>query len=533
MIKMVTKQNIIHWHLAGMSQREISRSAKVSRRTVQKVLTEYEAVRRTGDEEALEDLLTTHPQYDSTRRQSRVLTPVVKALIHDCLQNNRRKICMGMRKQRMLKRDIWEFLVDKGYTPAYSTVCQYIYKLEHTPKDREKEAYIKQEYYPGEICEFDWGEVKLFIAGKEERFYLAVFTFAYSNARWAYLFHHQNSLAFMESHRNFFRDVNGVPHMMVYDNMRVAVKAFVEKDKLPTDTLIRMKDFYNFEHRFCNICSGNEKGHVERSVEIVRRKAFCVKDKFDNYDKAQAWLSRTCKDMPCVMQDEDGNYVNLKDEDLKALHPKIGDMGCFERLEREVDKWSTITFENNHYSVPDSLVSKRVVVKIYSERITIYDGSEKMASHERCYATKQWILNIDHYLKTLSSKPGAVKNSTALHKADSHLRELFDKHFVKDAKGFIELLVFAKENGHSHQDIIDAYDTLLSHGLRKVSVSQIKATLNHENIPDDVYTMTTQGGEHARQIEQQSTETLNQITRLITPLKSKTYATNTQRAAAN
>lgn len=109
MIKMVTKQNIIHWHLAGMSQREISRSAKVSRRTVQKVLAEYEAVRRTGDEEALEDLLTTHPQYDSTRRQSRVLTPVVKALIHDCLQNNRRKICMGMRKQRMLKRDIWEF----------------------------------------------------------------------------------------------------------------------------------------------------------------------------------------------------------------------------------------------------------------------------------------------------------------------------------------------------------------------------------------------------------------------------------------
>ena len=64
---------------------------------------------------------------------------------------------MGMRKQRMLKRDIWEYHVDKGYTLAYSTVCQYIYKLEHTPKDREKEAYIKQEYYPDEICEFEWG----------------------------------------------------------------------------------------------------------------------------------------------------------------------------------------------------------------------------------------------------------------------------------------------------------------------------------------------------------------------------------------
>lgn len=132
--------------------------------------------------------------------------------------------------------------------------------------------------------------------------------------------------------------------MMVYDNMRVAVKEFVEKDKIPTNALLRMKDYYNFEHRFCNIRSGNEKGHVERSVEIVRRKAFCVKDHFDNYDATQAWLARTCKEMPCIMQDEDGNYVNLKEEELSALRPKLGDMGCFERLEREVDKWSTITF---------------------------------------------------------------------------------------------------------------------------------------------------------------------------------------------
>lgn len=533
MLKMVTKQNIIHWHLAGMSQRRISREAKVSRRTIQKVLAEYESVRRSGDEDALEDLLTTPPHYDISHRHSRVLTPVVKAIIHDCLQNNRRKLSLGKRKQRMLKRDIWEYLREQGYCPAYSTVCQYIYRLEHASSLKEKEAYIRQEYYAGEICEFDWGEVKLTIGGREERFYLAVFTFAYSNARWAYLFHHQNSLAFMESHRNFFRDINGVPHMMVYDNMRVAVKEFVEKDKVPTESLVRMKDFYNFEHRFCNIRLGNEKGHVERSVEIVRRKAFCVKDRFGTYDAAQAWLSMTCREMPCIMQDEDGNYVNLREEELSALRPKLGDMGCFERLEREVDKWSTITFENNHYSVPDSLVGKRVVVKIYSEHLTVFDGSEKKARHERCYIPRQWILDIDHYLKTFSRKPGAIKHSTALRRADSRLRDLFDKHFTKEAKGFIELLVYAKENGLSHQDIVSAYETLLSHGLRKLSVSQIKAVLNHEEISDDVYIMTTSGGNHALQIEQKSTETLNQITRLINPLNQESYATTIERAATN
>lgn len=63
--------------------------------------------------------------------------------------------------------------------------------------------------------------------------------------------------------------MNGVPHRMVYDNMRVAIRSFV-CGKHPTDALLRMERAYAFTHRFCNIRSGNEKGHVERSVEIVR-----------------------------------------------------------------------------------------------------------------------------------------------------------------------------------------------------------------------------------------------------------------------
>lgn len=52
MIKMVTKQNIIHWHMSGMSQRSIARQAKVSRRTVQKVLRESESIRQKGNDDA-------------------------------------------------------------------------------------------------------------------------------------------------------------------------------------------------------------------------------------------------------------------------------------------------------------------------------------------------------------------------------------------------------------------------------------------------------------------------------------------------
>ena len=84
----------------------------------------------------------------------------------------------------------------------------------------------------------------------------------------------------MESHRNFFHDMHGVPHMMVYDNMRVAV-ILKPGGKQPTETLLRMQAYYGFEYRFCNARAGWEKGHVERSVDYVRGRAFTTRVDFD------------------------------------------------------------------------------------------------------------------------------------------------------------------------------------------------------------------------------------------------------------
>ena len=49
-------------------------------------------------------------------------------------------------------------------------------------------------------CEYDWGDVILEIAGIQQRLKMAVFTFAHSNGRYAYLFHHEDTLALMEAH---------------------------------------------------------------------------------------------------------------------------------------------------------------------------------------------------------------------------------------------------------------------------------------------------------------------------------------------
>lgn len=140
------------------------------------------------------------------------------------------------------EKDIHRELVSKGINISYPTVCRYIREKKELKSSRRKEVYLRIRHEPGEECQFDWGEVKLFIDGKQEALMMAVFAFPFSKGRFAYLFHRQDSLAFMESHRNFFKEVNGVPRVMVYDNMRVAV-VFDNREKRPTEALTRLSTF--------------------------------------------------------------------------------------------------------------------------------------------------------------------------------------------------------------------------------------------------------------------------------------------------
>ena len=491
MITMVEKQTIIHmYRTIGYSKRAIARELDISRKTVHKVISEYEASLCCPDPEAsLESILTTQSRYDSSRRGRRVIVGSLKDLIDDCLEKNTRKRAMGLKKQCMRGKDIYELLIDKGFQISYPAVCKYIACVATVKKeDKSSQAFIRGYYPPGESCEFDWGEVKLYIAGKLQRLQLAVFTLSHSNGRYAWLFHHQDQLAFMESHRNFFRQVKGVPRIMVYDNMRLAIKKFAGEEKQPTQTLLRMSNFYRYHYRFCNIRAGWEKGHVERSVEYVRRKAFSINLHYNSLEDAGNHLLKICEKINSYSASPSTiNKVEELAADLAALKPYTNEMGCFQMAEYKVDKWSTICMNCSHYSVPDTLVGKTVTVKMYSEKIVILYNNDKVAVHERIYSReKGWSIKLEHYLNTLLRKPGALNSSLALKQMPGQIQALFNKHFTDKARDFVFLLQYARDNNFSDKDIIEAYSLLKARGLRRISADQIKAMMHVGNEPQGI-----------------------------------------------
>ncbi len=225
---MYTKQEIIlRRYREGTSQRQISKSLEISRKTVSKYIKEYEQLVQSGksSQEALGECLSSKPRYNESGRHKIRLTQEVAALIDLMLSENQKKLLMGQAKQRLKKIDVLASLWEQGYDIGYTTVCNYITQKQKTLRvsTENKETFIRQEYPPGMSCEFDWGEVKLTIGGKLKRFQMAVFTSSYSNYRYAVLYERQDTLSFMESHVLFFSHIGGVYHEIVFREVEVVI----------------------------------------------------------------------------------------------------------------------------------------------------------------------------------------------------------------------------------------------------------------------------------------------------------------------
>ena len=486
---MYTKQEIIlRKYREGASQRSISRELEISRKTVKKYIEEYERLlkEKQNEEEALGAYLSKVPAYcQESNRSKRRLTNEIQEIIDNLLEENHRKQMQGMSKQMLKKRDILEEVLRRGYKIGYTTVCNYIKEKEG--KSDRKESYIRQSYQPGESCEFDWGEVKMVISGKPRRVYMWVFTSGYSNYRYAGISQREDTLSFEQAHVDFFAHIGGTYKEMVYDNTRVAVSRFTgKKEKEPTEALLQLRGYYHFRHRFCNAYRGNEKGHVERSVEYIRRKAFGFKNCFDTLEQAKAYLEDVVKRINEKEQQLTGRTAKEMFEEEKLwLRPVTTKMPCSESREFRVDKYSTISYGTNRYSVPDRLVGKFVTGSIYSDKLeVIYEGSV-VAVHTRSYKKYQWIINIEHYLDTFKRKPGAVRRSVALVRS-SYLKELYEKFFTDTPREFIELLHYCHRHQVSGETLEESVTRLLDRNIENITVEMLTVLLGNKPVQETV-----------------------------------------------
>ena len=83
------------------------------------------------------------------------------------------------------------------------------------------------------------------------------------------------------------------------------MRKFVSRtEKEATEDLMKISLYYGFTYRFCNVRKGNEKGHVERGIEFIRRKAFSLKTDFDSVEEVNEHLENILENLNMTFQEE-------------------------------------------------------------------------------------------------------------------------------------------------------------------------------------------------------------------------------------
>ena len=435
MKSLLDKAAIIRLKLEGLSNRAVGRALGIDKKTVNKYWNQYKDNILKLDEaidakeiKQIQENITSAPKYNSENRTRRKVTPEFLNALEKILEDEERKIkILGTNKQALTKQQIYELLKKQGFPLSYSTVALEMKRI----KSSGNECFIRQDYDFGDRLEYDFGEVKLVINGIVKRYYLAVLSSPAGNFRWCYLYDNCKKSVFMDSHVKFFEMIGGVWREVVYDNMRNVVSKFIGKnEKELNEDLIKMSMYYGFEINVTNTFSGNEKGYVEGSVKYLRNKIFAENYKFPTEEAAIEYMESQ------LMKLNENSKIEEEKKNLMATKPPLE---LAEIRKSSVNKYSFVQIENNFYSVPEYLVGLNVTSKIYYNRILIYSNNELVCEHKKLDGNRKISADIRHYLKTLTFKPGALKNSYVL-KSNLKLKSIFDKYYTNNPKKFIDII---------------------------------------------------------------------------------------------
>lgn len=341
---------------------------------------------------------------------------------------------------------------------------------------------------------------------------MGAFTTAKGNWRYADLFYSQKAENFLYLHAEFFESAGGVYREIVYDNLKTAVAKFVGKNyKKPTDELLKLSIYYNFNFRFCNIGAGNEKGHIERSVEYIRRRVFSKRDSFPSMDEARQYLGQELIKLNLKGQTlENGrSAASMLEEEKSYLLPLPPKYDTARICERRIGKYSCFEIDTCFYSVPDTYVGQFVFVKAYPQRIIAYYREEEIAAHKRKFGPFEWSIKIEHYRQTFLKKPGALANSLALMQAAPELKDIYTNYYIGSEKDFIELLGVVADNGLDK--VKGAIEKLVSINCLSINTDKIKLLVQR----DEAKALSTAGKKddqiesYSRQIAKNYAELLN------------------------
>lgn len=335
------------------------------------------------------------------------------------------------------------------------------------------EAYLRLRTLPGEQAQVDWAHFSHIMIGKAKRPLMAfVMVLSFSRKIFLQFYLNQRIENFLRGHEAAFIAWNGVPRVILSDNLKSAVLERQGDAIRFNKTYLEFSAHYKFEPRPVAVARGNEKGRVERAIRYIRDNFFAGRIWVDIDDlnaQAACWCEGIAADRPCP----EDTFVSIRkvfDEEKQKLYPLPDNLySVDEREEVSVGKTPYIRFDGNDYSIPHTHVRRVLTVIATPNEIAIHDGVIVIARHHRCYDKGQQIEDESH-IKGLAE----TKKQSRQHRGQDRLAASVPSSLI--------LLSQAAEQGYPLRTITHALLQLLeNYGAAELEIAIIEAL--SKNIP--------------------------------------------------
>ncbi|MEA3334057.1 MAG: IS21 family transposase, partial [Pseudomonadota bacterium] len=209
-------------------------------------------------------------------------------------------------------------------------------------------------------------------------------------------------------HQNALQFFGGVPRKIMIDNLKSAViKRAVGQAPIFNQRYLDFANHYGFKIAPCGVAKGNEKGRVESGVGYVKKNFLggLPIPTFEALQRAgREWLV-TIANQRIHGETRKKPQDLFKEERLNSLPSQEYDCATISQM-RSSSQFR-ITLDRNRYSVPVEYASCKLTVKIYPDRLCMYDQGNLIARHQRSYDRFQDFENPDHPKELLAQRKKA------------------------------------------------------------------------------------------------------------------------------
>lgn len=258
----------------------------------------------------------------------------------------------------------------------------------HRPRP-PAEAYLRLRTLPGEQAQVDWAHFGKLSIGRAQRPLMAfVMVLSYSRHLFLRFFLDARMENFLRGHVAAFQAFDGVPRVLLYDNLKSAVLERVGDAIRFHPTLLACAGHYRYEPRPVAVARGNEKGRVERAIRYTRDNFFAARE-FRDLDElnaqATAWCRGPAAERPCPEDHRRSVAAVFAEEQPRLLALPANPFPTEERVAVKAGKTPYVRFDRNDYSIPHDRVQRTLTVLATPTAVRIVEGAAVLAQHVRSY----------------------------------------------------------------------------------------------------------------------------------------------------